>query len=162
MLTVRYAQNKAHFKNSKKTAVYYNNYAYGRDNINQTSTRYQCHNKTCLASITLSNDNHQFIDSGKNLHNHKPFTDCQIAIDINYTKIRESKAQRTSTTDCKTKFDQLLLTLQAEYSIDEVAMEWVKWDQFNSSLKTRAARNNKNKDEDEGTYIQISVINVKI
>ena len=104
MLTVRYAQNKAHFKNSKKTAVYYNNYAYGRDNINQTSTRYQCHNKTCLASITLSNDNHQFIDSGKNLHNHKPFTDCQIAIDINYTKIRESKAQRTSTTDCKTKF----------------------------------------------------------
>ena len=67
------------------------------------------------------------------------FSDCEVAIDMNYNLIRESH-EKLSIKECKKQYDELLLRLQAEYSEDEVAMSWVKWDKFEGSINIRKYR----------------------
>ena len=86
MLKVRFERDVAHFKNKKKTTVYFNRYRYGKDNTNLKSTRYKCHGDGCCASIILSNDKDTLLETGKTKHVHPTFSDCEVAIDINYQK----------------------------------------------------------------------------
>ena len=149
--TVRFSKNNAHFINDKKTRCFYNNYKYGKDGVNKNSTRCSCLIKSCGASITLSQKDNEFLESGKKQHPHPPVSDCKIAIEINYVKIRESRAS-SSNDQCKKQYDNLLLKLQAEYSVKEVACYWEKWDTFLASIKSRKQRNKKDDDNEEGLY----------
>jgi hypothetical protein len=115
-ITVRFRPNEPVFINDSETRLYFNNYKHGRDGVNKNSIRYTCLLKTCSSSITLANDTNKVIDSSKALHNHPPFSDCEVAIEINYVRIRELRLSST-TEQCQKQYDQLLLKLQAEYSV---------------------------------------------
>ena len=145
-LNVRYSKNKAHFINENQTRLFFNNYKHGRDGINKDSIRYACLSKACSASITLAKTNHALLESSKVRHNHPPSSDCEVAIEINYCLIREYRILSTID-ECKWLFDQLLLNLQVEYSVEEVDEHWTKWEKFADSLRTRKSRDIRKNDQ---------------
>lgn len=144
-----YSDNEIHFINESKSRCYHNKYQYGRLQTNKNETQlFKCNLSTCKSTITLSKELY-YLSTGKFQHDHPPKSLCEMAIEIEYTKIRQKFGVDADLTFANNSYHKLQKDLYDRFSLKEVVDTklWVKWQPtFVKSLYKRHARYKENKD----------------